>query len=266
MLGVVVVIALIGVRLSGLGLGAEVQTNINVGTYNIRSQRWDGLSAKYADWSTRKSLVENTIAKALPGIIGLQEVVKRNPDTLQYLSQRNDVIDFMTPLGYGYVVGAVDNSDPIFWRKVNFDKLTSGNVLIYDPSTSKLADKPAARYLTYARLRQTDHNKTVLVFNYHFNQYEQTGKQLDKLAETMKGIHGSYPNDDIFFAGDFNGFVNGVVSNLRERGISVRQSDGYVGTDHVFISPKVSVRSWVDTGVGSPPASDHPLIISRLTI
>jgi endonuclease/exonuclease/phosphatase family metal-dependent hydrolase len=263
---VVGLIGLIGVRLANFGSGAEISTNINVGTYNVRSQRWDDTNKNYATWDVRKDRVETKISGALPGIIGLQEVTKRDPETLKYLTQRNDVIDFMTALGYGYVVGDVDNSDPIFWRKTNFAKQTSGNVLIYDRSTSRLEDKPASRYLTYARLKQTDHNKYVLVFNYHFNQYEQTGKQLDKLGDSIKAVHNSYLADDMFFTGDFNGYSDKIIATLRSKSVSMQYADSYSGVDHVLISPHVDVRSWANKGIGSPAASDHPLILARLTI
>lgn len=244
-------------------------TNINVGTYNIRGQRWDGFNSTYASWATRAPRVKSMIANNPAGIIGMQEVFKHNPDTNKYISQRNDVINFMTAMDYGYFVGSVDNTTPIFWKKGNFTKLTTGETKIYDISSGSGTRPPATRYLSFVRLQQIHHRKNILVFNYHFNN--QSGATIDDrqasvIASRIKAIRGAYPNDDIFFTGDFNNRHGKVMYALEERGVKLRLADSNGGVDHVLKSSAVSVRDWYSTGKGNPYASDHPMIIAKLTI
>ena len=244
----------------------SVATYINVATYNLRSQRWDGTSDSIDPWSQRAPRVKAIISRELPGIIGMQEVIKYNPDTGKYVSQRNDVINFMQPMGYGYIVGSVDNSSPIFWKTENFLKLASGEVMIFDAATSQRADPPATRYLSYARLQQKNHKKNVLVLNYHFNQFEQRDRQLSRLASSIRSLRTKYPSDDVFFTGDFNKAHTDIIAELNNIGLRLRVADGSSGIDHVLVSPGVSVRTWVSSGLGSPAASDHPMITAKLTI
>ncbi len=244
-------------------------TYINAATYNIRGQRWDGFNSTYANWSTRAPRVKAMIANNPAGIIGMQEVFKQNPDTGQYITQRNDVINFMTGMNYGYFVGSVDNTSPIFWKKDNFTKLTTGETKVYDISWGAGSRPPATRYLSFVRLRQIHHDKEILVFNYHFNSDNgpaMDDRQATVIAGRVKNIRDSFPNDDIFFLGDFNNRHTKIVSALAARSIYLGQADEFSGVDHVLKSRGVYVRGWTNTGRGSPYASDHSMIIGRLTI
>lgn len=244
------------------------QSTIRVATYNLRSQRWDGQNPNYNSWASRKNSVKSVIlSNAKPGIIGMQEVIKRNPDTNQYVSQRNDVINFMVPSGYGYFVGSVNNSSPIFWKADNFEKLKAADYLIFDPKTSTISgDTPAARYLSFARLRHKQSRKPLLVFNYHFNQFERRSEQLTSLTSVIRSIRNTYPNDKIIFTGDFNNYHKNIITKLAAKNISLRLADANPRVDHVLISNAISKNSWFAVAPGSPPASDHYLVLARIGI
>lgn len=259
----------VGYAYTRISNASTAPTYINVGTYNIRGQRWDGFNSTYANWSTRAPRVKAMIANNQAGIIGMQEVFKRNPDNGQYITQRNDVINFMSPMGYGYFVGSVDNTSPIFWKKSNFTKLTTGETKIYDISWSTVKHPPATRYLSFVRLQQVNHRKNILVFNYHFNNdngFSMDARQSSVIASKIQSIRATYPNDDIFFAGDFNNRHQNVMAALDERRVYLRLADNSGTVDHVLKSSKVAVRGSYSTGKGSPLASDHAMIIAKLTI
>lgn len=262
-------VGIAGYTYTRLSSASTIPTYINVGTYNIRGQRWDGTNNTYANWSTRAPRVKAMIANNPAGIIGMQEVFKQNPDTGQYITQRNDVINFMTGMNYGYFVGSVDNTSPIFWKKDNFTKLTTGETKIYDISWGSGARPPATRYLSFVRLQQIHHRKNVLVFNYHFNNdigAAMDTRQANAIASRIKDIRSTYPNDDIFFTGDFNNRHSNVIYALGDKGIRLRLADENGGVDHILKSSYVAVRGSYSTGKGSPLASDHPMIIAKLTI
>jgi len=241
-------------------------TMVNVGTYNLRSQRWDGQSKTIPNWAARKSLVQAYITAEKPGIIGMQEVIAQNPDNKKASPQRSDVVTFMNKLGYYGQVGSATNSSPLFWRSANFTQYDAGEVLIYNSATSKRVDPPASRFLTYARLNQHNRNETIMVFNYHFNQFEQQSAQLNKLGQTIATIYNRNKQDSLVLTGDLNGYHGKIITELKKYGITLRVSDGNTTVDHVLISKNVAVRSWTSSGPGSPPASDHPLIVSKLSL
>lgn len=244
---------------------AKKATHINAATYNILSQRWDNARDDMRNWSERKDAVASIISQASPGVIGMQEVIKKNPDTGKFVSQRNDVIDFMKPLGYSHYVGSVNNSTPIFWKDDNFKAVAKGEVRLYDASTSKSTSPPASRYLTYVRLKQVHHNKRCLVLNYHFNQFESVSEQLKRIRQHVAGLIKNNPKDDVIFVGDFNKKHARVVKKLNGV-ITMSVADGYVGVDHVLVSDSVQVRGWSSSAVQDPSASDHNLVMAKLTI
>lgn len=244
----------------------DSRTFVQVGTYNIRSQRWDGEKGGLGDWAKRRSLVEARIKSKKPGIIGMQEVIQYNPDTRKYVSQRADVVRFMNKMGYGNYVGSRDNSSPIFWLNSNFKRASSGEYLISSPANSKRDSKPAARYLTYVRLTQVHHRENVLVLNYHFNQFENKADQLKKLSVAISTLHRKYPSDDIFFSGDWNGQGDDLIAYLnKNKVISLAYGDQNRGIEHVLISSKVASRGWYRVEPGKPAATDHPMVVANLT-
>ncbi|HEY1085555.1 MAG TPA: endonuclease/exonuclease/phosphatase family protein [Candidatus Saccharimonadales bacterium] len=235
-------------------------TVIRAATYNILSQQWDG-QTRFDTWSQRKSRVFNKIDDAAPGIIGLQEVTNKYPNKAGTSSQRSTVVSLMTSRGYIGYVGSRDNSDPIFYKKDTFIYASKGEQLIVPKATSASAKGPAARYLTWLRLKKN--GKNILVLNYHFNQYRMNDDQeISRLKEKITLI--KRPGDHIIFTGDFNDRDYKV-----RNAIGLWKMDKAGSVNHILATYNVSregVPGWRDYGKGSPAASDHSLILVRAGI
>ncbi|HEY0965129.1 MAG TPA: endonuclease/exonuclease/phosphatase family protein [Candidatus Saccharimonadales bacterium] len=233
---------------------------IRVATYNILSQQWDG-QTKLDTWSQRKSRVFSKIDDAAPGIIGLQEVTNKYPNKTGTSSQRSAVVSFMESKGYASHVGSRDNSDPIFYKRSAFTYASKGEQLIVPKATSADAKGPAARYLTWLRLKKNGEN--ILALNYHFNQYRMADdREISRLREKLALI--KRPGDHIIFTGDFNGRDYKV-----RNAIGLWKMDKADSVNHILATYNVSregVPGWRDYGKGNPAASDHSLILVRAGI
>lgn len=239
---------------------------ITAGTYNVRSQRWDGEKREMPDWSARKDYVKAYIDAQRPDILGMQEVIAKNPETKRDSPQRDNVTAFMDKLGYAGYTGTASNSDPIFWQTSKFTKINGDEILIYDTAKSKMKIPPASRYLTYTRLKLTQFDKKFLIFNYHFNQFEKESEQLDDLDRVIARIVEKNKQDTIIFTGDFNRYHDKVIKTLKNNKITLQVADRDTGIDHVLTERAVQTLRWDTTGPGKPPASDHPLVTVKLSL
>lgn len=232
-------------------------TIVRVATYNILSQQWDG-QTKLDTWDQRKNRVFNKISDAAPGIIGLQEVTNKYPNRVGTSSQRSTVVSFMNSKGYASHVGSRDNSDPIFYKKSVFTYVSKGEHLIVPKATSASAKGPAARYLTWLRLKKD--TKNILVLNYHFNQYRMADDQeISRLKEKL--LLTTRRGDHIVFTGDFNDRDYKI-----RNAIGLWKMDKADSVNHILATYNISregVPGWRDYGKGSPAASDHSLILVR---
>lgn len=233
---------------------AATSVNVGVATYNILGQHHDP-TTRLDPWSKRKARVSNRISSYNPGIIGLQEVTRINPLNGNAMTQRSDVIKFMTAKGYSGYVGSSKNNSPIFWKKGTFTVLARKEALI-QPQDSK-ASGPAARYLTYVRLQKG--NKKISVFNYHYNQWRNDATQLERLKKYFNAYRVN--GDNVIFTGDFN------KHDLQVRNYTgLWRVDNHTGIDHVMASSNVSRINWGIVPKGSPAASDHPLVGVKVTL
>ncbi len=224
-------------------------------TYNILAQHNDA-SHPLPSWVERRAAVFQKISDMSPGIIGMQEVSYIHPVTGQVLSQRGDVAAFMKSKGYAYQLGSSENGSPLFWKTGTFTVLARKEVKLVarDPNATQGG---SARFLTYVRLSKG--GKNISVFNYHFNHYREKSAQLTKLRDYYKAF--KYAGDNVIFTGDFNGY------DLEIRNLTgLWRVDQYSGVDHIMASQDVSRRSWINTGKGDPPASDHALIGAGMTL
>lgn len=224
-------------------------------TYNILAQHNDA-AHPLPSWNERRAAVFQKISDMSPGIIGMQEVSYIHPVTGQVLSQRGDVVRFMQSKGYGYHTGSAENGTPLFWKAGTFTELSRKEVKLVarDPQATQGG---SARFLTYVRLSKS--GKNISVFNYHFNHYREKSAQLTKLRDYYRAF--KHSGDNVIFVGDFNGY------DLEIRNLTgLWRIDEYSGVDHIMASQDVSRRSWVNTGKGSPPASDHALIGAGMTL
>lgn len=233
---------------------AATRVNISAATYNILGQHHDP-TTRLDPWSKRKARVSSRISSYDPGIIGLQEVTRINPLNGTSSTQRADVVKFMAAKGYAGYVGSSKNNSPVFWKKGTFTVLAKKEALI-QPQNSN-ADGPAARYLTYVRLKKG--TKKISVFNYHYNQYRNDTVQLERLKKHFNAFKVS--GDHVIFTGDFN-----------RRDLQVRnytgtwRVDSHTGIDHVMAAGKMSLLSERVVPKGSPAASDHPLVGVKVTL
>lgn len=231
-----------------LSTSSAASVNVSAATYNILGQQHDE-GSNLQSWSSRKTRVFSKIADLDPGIIGMQEVISLDPYTGASSPQRSDVVAFMSKKDYSSYTGSSQNSDPLFWKKDKFTLISKKEVLIVAQDSK--AKGPAARYLTYVRIKKG--KQYISVFNYHYNQFRDQKVQLDKLKKQYNALKGK--GDNVLFTGDFNGY------DLAVRNVTgLWRVDDYDGIDHVMATTDVYRKSWVNTGYGDPKASDHPLI------
>jgi len=167
-------------------------------TYNIRfNNPGDGPNA----WPNRKDVLIRQIQFYGPDVIGMQEVLKGQLDTL----------DARLP-NYDYVgVGRDDGKEageysPLLYRADRFELEASGTFWL-SPTPEKITkgwDAALPRICTYARLREKAGGETIWVFNTHF---DHVGVQARR--ESVRVIHEQIQrintdNLPVIITGDFN--------------------------------------------------------------
>lgn len=167
-------------------------------SYNIRfNNPGDGPNA----WPNRKDVLIRQVKFYGPDVIGMQEVLKGQLDTLDARLEN-----------YAYVgVGRDDGKEageysPLLYRSDRFELETSGTFWLSTTpqQVSKGWDAALPRICTYARLREKASSQTLWVFNTHFDHVGVEARR-----ESVKVIHeqiqrlntGDLP---VIITGDFN--------------------------------------------------------------
>jgi endonuclease/exonuclease/phosphatase family metal-dependent hydrolase len=233
---------------------AASPVKVDAATYNILGQHHDAKS-KLPNWAKRKARISATVSKFNPGIIGMQEVIGRNPLTGRAMTQRGAMVKIMSAKGYSGYVGSATNTTPIFWKRGTFRLLSAKEVRLV--GVDKKSKGASARFLTQVRLNKN--GKNISVFNYHFNHYRSQTQQLNQIKKLYPSMKKA--GDYVIFTGDFNNY------DLKIRNLTgLWRSDNSPTVDHILVSSNISRRSWAILANTRPAASDHRLLGSRLTL
>ncbi len=178
-------------------------------TFNIRYDNpGDG---EYA-WTQRKPIVLDVIANNKPDIIGMQEVLKSQLDTLMMVLPGYD----------SYGVGRDDGNEageyvPVFYRRSRFELLEQGTFWLSDkPETpgSIAWGSACKRIVSWVKLEDKLSRQTLYVFNTHFD-YLLTSTRIKSarlLKKKIKQIAGS--ESQIIVMGDFNEGQSGKMYQI----------------------------------------------------
>lgn len=222
------------------------QVSLDVMTFNIRTSNVDdGANA----WPRRRDLVVETIARAAPQIVGLQEA----------LDEQIEYLDAMLP-DYRWIGvdrglnGGVGLSEytPIFYRHRELSPIASGNFWLTDTPDvpppprrpGRRFRRPRGRIVTWARFYHQASGREVYAFNTHLTlrrgprQYDSARLIADRVA--------ALPTDSaVVVTGDFNAGAGDTETwrILTARGLR----DAWLAADERHGPPFTS------NGFGPPP-------------
>lgn len=195
-------------------------SEIRVGTFNIRNS---GADDGENGWPHRRTLLVDTIRRADPDLIGLQEVL---PDQQANLAQ--DLASYGTVAVFRDDGKSKGEAASIFYRKARFELIESGTFWL--SQTPEVAgsfgwDAACTRICTWAKLRDRQTKQTLLAANTHFDHVGDVARAnsakliVERLAALSAG-------DAIVLTGDFNAIETGPVYTAlldaaREQGLSL---------------------------------------------
>ena len=179
-------------------LSAQPTLPIKAMSYNIRFDNPnDGADA----WPQRKDVLINQIRFYGPDVIGMQEVLKSQLDTLA------DRLPHYAWVGVGRDDGeAAGEFSPIFYREERFTALQAGTFWL-SPTPAKVSkgwDAALPRICTYVQLRERETDRIFWFFNTHFDHVGVTAR-----TESIKVIKAQIAerntgDDPVIISGDFN--------------------------------------------------------------
>jgi endonuclease/exonuclease/phosphatase family metal-dependent hydrolase len=190
-----------------IGTNSIFAQQIKIITYNIRLDvAIDGLN----QWGKRINSIDSLLKKYSPDVLCIQEGLY------------NQILDLQTMLpNYFYVGGGRDDGkekgefSAVFFKKNKFELVTSNTFwLSLTPEIvgSKGWDAAITRICSYGKVKLKNTNKSLYVFNTHFDHIGETARQesakliLNKITE----IAG---NEAVILTGDFNSEPNSVAYN-----------------------------------------------------
>lgn len=171
---------------------------LRVMTYNIRNS-----GAKDGDnhWSHRKDLYLQTVRDFDPDLLGTQEVLADQYDTLVAALPDHTAIGVARDDGKRAGEWAA-----IFFRKSRFDLADSGNFWLSetpDEVGSRSWDSACTRICTWARLRDKVSGKEILYVNTHWDHEGKTAR-LESAKLIRKRLPDLAKGSPVILTGDFN--------------------------------------------------------------
>jgi endonuclease/exonuclease/phosphatase family metal-dependent hydrolase len=180
-------------------------TELKVGTFNIRnSGANDGDDA----WPHRRPLLVDTIRRADPDLVGLQEVL---PD--QQANLVEDLSDYATVAVFRDDGKTKGEASSIFYRKARFDLIDSGTFWL--SQTPEVAgsfgwDAACTRICTWAKLKDRRNGQILLAANTHFDHVgvKARANSAKLIAERLRTFS---DGGAVLLTGDFNAIETGPV-------------------------------------------------------
>ena len=233
---------------------AAAQVALDVMTFNIRTSNVDdGADA----WPHRRDVVVETIARAAPDILGLQEA----------LDEQIEYLDRMLPdyrwLGVDRGLnGGVGLSEytPIFYRHRELSPIASGNFWLTDTPdvppppraepTRRRFRRPRGRIVTWARFYHQASGREVYAFNTHLTlrqgprQHQSARLIADRVAALPAGSAVVVTGDFNASAGDTETWRIATGRGLRDAWLAAGERRGPPFTSNGFGPPPPHHEVW----------------------
>jgi endonuclease/exonuclease/phosphatase family metal-dependent hydrolase len=179
-------------------LGVSDPVTLDVMTFNIRTSGGrDGDDA----WEYRKELVAETIERASPAVLGLQEALSDQIDFLEQALPHYRWFGVDRALNGGR---GLSEATPIFYRHEEVAPIESGTFWLGDPPDGRPRRRGrGSRIVTWARFHHFESGRQVYVYNTHLTLREGP-RQLDGVARINERIASLPPGSAVIVMGDFN--------------------------------------------------------------
>lgn len=249
--------------------------DVSVMSFNVRFDTEEDGDNK---WSNRKEAILNMWNATRPSIVGIQEG----------LQHQVEFLDDNLP-EYEYVgVGRDDGQSSgeyaaIYYLAEDFELLASNTFWLSEtPDSPSLGwDANNIRIATWAHLKDRDHNRSIFVFNTHFDHKGAVAREESAklLVEKVKEIVPD--NVPVFITGDFNAWIsNNLFEPITSRYLDARRFADYTDNeksfnlwgkwyanwdvDYIFYqNAKALAFRTVKEDFGVPYVSDHYPIITH---
>lgn len=232
---------------------AQVVT-LDVMTFNIRTSNVDdGADA----WPHRRDVVVETIARAAPQILGLQEAVDEQIEYLEEMLPDYRWIGVDRGLNGG--VGLSEYT-PIFYRHGELSPIASGNFWLTDtpdvPPPPRRREpgrrfrRPRGRIVTWARFYHQASGREIYAFNTHLTlrqgprQYQSARLIADRVAALPAGAAVVVTGDFNASAGDTETWRIATEQGLRDAWLAADERQGPPFTSNGFGPPPPHHEVW----------------------
>lgn len=244
-----------GLLVSAVILGppppAAAQVSLDVMTFNIRTSNVDdGANA----WPRRRDLVVETITRAAPHILGLQEALD---EQIAYLQARlPDYRWIGVDRGLNGGVGLSEYT-PIFYRHRELSPIASGNFWLTDTpdvppppreGRPRRFRRPRGRIVTWARFYHLASRREVYAFNTHLT-LRQGPRQYDSARLIADRVAALPADSAVVVTGDFNASAGDTETWRIATARGLR--DAWLEADERRGPPFTS------NGFGPPPSRDQ---------
>lgn len=229
-------------------------------------------------WGNRKEAVLEMINEVQPTIMGIQEGLHNQ---VRFLADHLAEYHFV---GVGRDDGHSSGEyAAIFYATPYFELLDTDNFwLSENPESPSLGwDANNIRICTWAKLKDTNENKIIYVFNTHFDHKGKTSQQQSSELLTQKIAEITEPDATVFITGDFNLLIGNqrlepITSNYFSANRFASISDdnksfnawgrGIISRNIDFIffqNAKALAYKTIVKNYGVPYISDHYPIVSH---
>lgn len=220
---------------------------VDVMTFNIRtSEGRDGDDA----WPNRKELVAETIRRARPAIVGLQEVLAEQTAFLEKALPDYRWLGIDRGLNGGR---GLSEATPIFYRPSEVMPIESGTFWLGDPPTpGQLRRRGGSRIVTWARFHHVESGRQIFAYNTHLTLREGR-TQLESIERIHERIAALPAGSAVVLMGDFNAVAGSsetwrvaISQGLRDAWRVAEQRHGPAVTSNGFGPPPKSWEGRID--------------------
>ena len=232
---------------------AAAQVSIDVMTFNIRTSNVDdGADA----WPHRRDLVVETIARAAPDILGLQEALDEQIGYLETMLPEYRWIGVDRGLNGGL---GLSEYTPIFYRHRELSPIASGNFWLTDtpdvPPPPRVEPRrrfrrSRGRIVTWARFYHRASGREIYAFNTHLSlrrgtrQYASAQLIADRVAALPAGSAVVVTGDFNASAGDTETWRIATEQGLRDAWFAAEERRGPPFTSNGFGPPPPHDEVW----------------------
>lgn len=203
--------------------------DVSVMSFNIR---YDTEEDGENRWANRKEACLNLFKETNPSIVGIQEGLHHQ---VNFLDDNLPQYDFV---GVGRDDGHSSGEyAAIYYLAEDFELLESNTFWLSEtPDVPSLGwDANNIRIVTWAHLRDIEHDKSIFVFNTHFDHKGKTARKESAKLMVQKIKEIAEENAPIFITGDFNAWIsNSLLDPITSEYFSARRFANYTDNKKSF--------------------------------